>query len=177
VAVVDDAVNRFYVKDIDERRKLINSMKFLDLPNFGPTEHEEALRKLRELEPVEETAAASFKVTCDDLEPGGEVAYSHYRLLCSLTHPSAYLLDHYFAELDQEPYLARRVEPEQPRREGWTALLIASLVWAGYAVALADPTGTRKAELEKAAARLGIAPLLSPSAIAIRRLNKQATAQ
>ena len=40
-------------------------------------------------------SAESFKRVCDDLDPGGDDAYSHYRLLCSMTPPGAFLSDFY----------------------------------------------------------------------------------
>jgi hypothetical protein len=55
-----------------------------------------------------------FQQICDDLTPGGPQANARYRLMSGLSHPSTFLVDHYFDQIDETPYVGMLVEPRNP---------------------------------------------------------------
>jgi hypothetical protein len=125
--------------------------------------------KMREEQPLpardEETADDRFEGICMALEPGGQDAYAHFRLMSSMAHPSAFLCDFYLADDATVPFTGYRLrdEPEQPKAGPYLAMLAASLIWSGRAMDYLDKNHPRRSQLRDAARRLGIESELQPS--------------
>jgi hypothetical protein len=116
-------------------------------------------------------SAASFEAMCNDLEPGGPDAYAHFRLMSSMSHPSAFLCDFYLADDGNNPNnlagFALRDVPDQPVAGPYLAFTVGSLIWSGRAVEYLDKQHPRRSQLRAAAKQLGITSELHPSAKAL----------
>lgn len=129
-------------------------------PNLAPT-----LASVGEAD----ASARSFSDICDDLNPGGADAYTFYRRMSTMTHPSVEVALHYLRPVDAAPGVTLSMEPDEPEAGTWTYLVAASLVWAGRAVDFMDKHNKRRSELRSVAAELGIAPELQLSVKAVLR--------
>lgn len=105
---------------------MLEGIPALGLANATEADARSAIAELDELDLLETQVEASFRRVCLPLEPGGEQAYTHYRLQCQLTDPSDCLIDHYIVPTEAEPGIALRTAPEQLNTTGWSALLLAS---------------------------------------------------
>ncbi|NWJ69173.1 hypothetical protein HX744_00980 [Pseudonocardia sp. ICBG1122] len=102
--------------------------------------------------------ARRFEKLCKSLEPGGEQAYSLYRLMSGYCHPGAEVLEFYVSE----PISVQRDPKHFDNPEHWLQILCCALVWAGRSVDMLDKKRPRRNELRRAAKLLGISPELKP---------------
>jgi hypothetical protein len=163
IAQVEGAEAAFYNQQTRMRKTMLMSIAGLNLRQVDPEQIASSLLEIESAEALETKAAHSFEAICNSLTPGGAQAYTQYRLMCSYSHPSALLVDHYFQEIEGFPRVGRRDEPEQPQPMSWAVFVLGSLVWAGQAVEYSDPNRTRENDLESVASRIGIARVLSPT--------------
>ena len=133
--------------------------------------------KVREEEPIAydgKIGGDSFEEICRSLTPGGSDAYAHYRLMSSMTHPSAFLCDFYLQEDETVPIAGIRLrqEPEQQKAAPYLAFLAASLIWCGRAIEYLNKAHPRRTQLRAAARELGITSELQPSSPDIARKRR-----
>lgn len=163
VAQVDGAQDAFFAKQTKQRRNLLKAMRSLTLPSLDAAELDSAMAALDVQDAVKARLSATFEAICDALQPGGKQAYAHYRLMSQLSHPSDLMLDHYFGAAPGLAGIGRKVPPEPVPQTSWTALALASLVWAGQAVEYTNRGRPRRALIRKVANRLQIDPVLRPT--------------
>jgi hypothetical protein len=106
-----------------------------------------------------DSTAKSLQQLCGSLEPGGEQAYSIFRLMSSMSHPGAHLVDYY---IHKDPVAVQATPKELDAPEIWMFMTCCSLLWAGRAVDMIHKEHPRRNELRSIAKRLGISPELRP---------------
>ena len=175
LAHVPDAPEAFVNTEWGNRRRLLDGIE----PAWGheiPRAEIEAATARQPSEPYEtssQMSAKNFERLCDDLKPAGKQAYGVYRLLCSNTHPSAWVAEHYLRPggNDELPKLSNR--PDRFDDDATLALQMtgAGVVWSERAMlSLAeDPAPDTLARLETASGALGVAAELVASATAKNR--------
>lgn len=124
-----------------------------------------------------QTSARHFERLCDDLEPAGKQAYGVYRLLCSNTHPSAWVAEHYLRPGSEDDPLRLSNRPDRFEEDASLALQMtgAAVVWSERAMlSLAEePAAETLARLEAASSALGVAAELTASSMAKNRTTAQ----
>lgn len=174
--LVDGAAEAFFNRQAGERSRFLDNLPHLGIPTVMPDEVARAKASIDASAKFDTDATATFKAICMDLEPGGLSAYTHYQLMCSVTHASDRLLDFYLADTDQPPGVGLRQPPERMSREGWLALVIGSMLWAGQAVEYADQDHVRALDLQRVASAIGLDPRLRASDRAVGRATRLASA-
>ncbi len=96
VAQIDGAAEAFFNEQTRQRRNLFEGIPALGIASITPAEIETAKAALDEMEKLESNASTSFEAICADLAPGGDSAYTQYRMMCQLTHASAFLGGRYW---------------------------------------------------------------------------------
>lgn len=170
LAHVPDAPEAFVNKEWDNRRRQLTGIEAAWGTEILEDEIDAAVSQLSEKPhlTLSKKSADYFERLCEDLDPGGKQAYGIYRMLCSNSHASAWVTEH---------YLRPGAEGELPKLLNYPSrfdedntfelqMLGASVVWSERAMlSLAeDPSANVLDKLETASNALGVAAELRASA-------------
>ena len=167
VAQTDDGASAFVNKDLRQRRRHVHTLESAVSQVFREAAPNVAARIMDELPTT--ASARNFETICLELQPGGKDAYAIYRMMSHLSHASVLVADQYLSALDRDPWVALRMEADQPDPATWTFFVPVTLVWAGRAVDFFDGTRRRRSQLRAAARELKVESALQLSDAAVLR--------
>lgn len=167
---VDDSAQALMTEEARQRRNLARNLRELgDAENAAKIRHQED----QELDTSSLAQARYFEQLAKDV--GLEGAYTTYRVLSGLAHPSIQVADSYLdAEDGDQLFLRSHARPlSHGTKDGWGHLIAMCLVWSGYVANYLDPHRTRRSELRRVARELGVSAELPVRLEAIQRVERQ----
>ena len=117
-----------------------------------------------QIETIAAHQARWFQQRCLTLK-GGQDAYTHYRILSALVHPSPTLADFYLDPDEDSPTgCALHAEPRAVGHDAWAFFAVACMVWANRAIDHLDSSHQQRSRLRDIARELGIPETLEMTA-------------
>ncbi|WP_434177122.1 DUF5677 domain-containing protein [Brachybacterium conglomeratum] len=167
---VDDGAEALMTEEARQRRNLARClMEIGDAENAAMIRHQED----QELDTSSLAQGRYFEQLTKDI--GLENAYTTYRVLSSLAHPSIQVADSYLDSEDGDQLFlrSRGRALSHGAKDGWGYLIAMCLVWSGYVANYLDPNRTRRSELRRVARELGVLAELPIRLEAIQRVERQ----
>ena len=167
---VDDGAEALLTEETRQRRNLARGLREIgDAENAARIRHQED----QELDTSSLAQGRHFEQLAKDV--GLENAYTTYRVLSSLAHPSIQVADSYLDSEDGDQLFlrSRGRALSHGAKDGWGHLIAMCLVWSGYAANYLDPDRTRRSELRRVARELGVSAELPIRLEAIQRVERQ----
>lgn len=151
-----EAIRGFVGEEHRQRRALSLSMAEAASESLRTGADRIAHLNESDIDTVAKNSARFFKERCNELN-GGKDAYTHYRILSGMVHPSATLADFYL-EADDSATMgcSLHYEPRQVGHDSWLFLTVASMTWANRALDHLDTGRAHRSRLRSIARELGI---------------------
>ena len=125
---VDGAGEAVYNDHSRQHKNLLTQVRDLNFDAANSAQRNAEINELEDSAALPTSRSEKFEDICNDLVPGGPEAYLYYRIMSGLSHPSALIVDRYYASLDQPPYIGQREEPSQAAAGPWGAIATCALV-------------------------------------------------
>jgi hypothetical protein len=167
-----EAVRGFVGEEYRQRRALSQSMALTASQVFREGATKVAHIDEEKVETIAAGQARSFEQLCLTLR-GGRDAYTHFRILSSMAHPSATLSDFYLEPADHSPTGCQMyMTPKDVGHDSWAFLCVASMMWAQRAIDHLDVEHSHRSRLREVARELSVPETLELTPQALAAVNQ-----